>query len=279
MNRGSNLCARWFVSALTLLLALGPIQALADVLTYAVSPSNKPPFWFKEAGRYKGIMVDVAHELANELGHTIKIAVRPPRRGQLKTIMAPDHKPTIHFSNFAIEWVATPEKYHFTEPVAQVNDILLSHVNNPVKVRQLEELPKYTHSIGTHRGYIYPALGPLFQKGALIREDATSELAIIKKLLYQRNSVSVVSYEAMAWYSNKHNFTNQFYVADYVLASASLRYVFRGEDGALAKAFDEGLARMKASGRLQSIVKRYIPADSSPVLPKRYPLSGAYQTK
>ncbi len=231
----------------------------ARELNYAISPSNKPPFWFKENGAYKGIMVDVAREIAAKLGHTIKVVGRPPKRGQLKIIMPTDRATDIDFSNFAIEWVEEPENYLFTEPVTQVDDIFLSLAKSPVNVRELQDLAKEHFQVGTHRGYIYPTLAPYFQSGFLSRDDAASELAIMKKLLYGRNRVSAISYQGARWYVKKHQYQGLFYFADYTLASASLRFVFRKSNGATANAFDHHLNKMKHSGELQDIITSYLP--------------------
>lgn len=179
--------------ALTLILTLQAAAQTPSTLRVAVLSSRAAPFVLgAQQGGVSGLDLDVAREVADELGLRAVAVALPPLRlaetaGQggfdLVCGVDPDRLPGLG----QLLWSA---------PLAELPEVLAgTHAARPVDT--LEELAPGT-VIGTLLGQTYPALAAGLADGRWRREDALGEDRLLRKLLAQRHPYAVLAAGSVA---------------------------------------------------------------------------------
>ncbi len=241
----------------SLFLLLGSLCATADTtdtpeeITFILSPANKPPFWYQQGGKARGLVPELLRSIAREQNFRLQMLQVPRKRG-IELIRRNPHI----LMGLAREWVPDPEHFSFTEPVAHTRDVLISHRTHPVHLQQSpEELSG--RLLGTHFGYHYPTLEPLFSRNLLVRSDSHSEQALLERLRRQRIDVAVMTESVARWYITRYGWHQELVMDQLPVASADLRLMAHSSNGPLIARINQALAKRRADGSLQALQARF----------------------
>ncbi len=234
-------------------LQAGPVEHEASpYLLMLFSPMNKPPFWFFEADQPRGIIYDLLHEACLEQGVELKAQAAARKRGSAQ-VLAEEHS----VIGRALEWIERPERFAISDPLIGNADILISLRDTPVDFNshpsELEGM-----IIGTHLGYVYPTLDPLFSNGLLIRSDSSDELNMIQRVHRQRIPAAVISRPVARWYIRSNHWQSRFYLSEQVLSEVQIRLLFNKTQQPFVEHLNRSLSTMRADGRYQAILDRYL---------------------
>ncbi len=223
----------------------------SETVTFILSPANKPPFWYQQGGKARGLIPELLYSIAREQNIHLEMLQVPRKRG----IELVRDNPHI-LMGLAREWVPDPEHFQFSTPVAQTRDVLISHQKKPVKI-ELSPSELEGQLLGTHFGYHYPTLEPLFEFKRLIRSDSHSERALLERLRRRRIDVAVMTEAVARWYLNRYGWQDELYLGQVSVASAELRLMAHPSDRALIQKIDRALAQRRADGSLQALQRRF----------------------
>ena len=155
-----------FLGLFVFLLCLKPAFGAAETMVLAVAPGGYPPFLIAVPGKpVVGIMADVLREIATAQGLRLKFVETPQMR-----VETPILDRQVDAVPRAKEWVSQPDRFLFTDSVLRLRDVIFSRAKHPVLFRKPDDLIGKT--VGTHLGYRYPLLEPLFRSKRAYREDA-----------------------------------------------------------------------------------------------------------
>lgn len=238
----------------TLLFAcylLNTVQA-SDTITMNISPSGYPPYMIKgEQGQAKGIMVEVLSYIANRNGYQIETVGIPKKRVAL-TLLAGG----IDASATAREWIASPEKYAFSDVIVVVKDVLFSPKAKPLKFETIDDL--FGKTLGTHLGYNYPMLAEYFADQRIKKTQANTELSMLQMTLLKRNDATVVTDLVGQWIiKNNPAMHNKFVISSKTINSFDYRLMFNKKWQSFVLLFNRELALMRRNGELDRILGKY----------------------
>ncbi|WP_345009332.1 substrate-binding periplasmic protein [Pseudaeromonas paramecii] len=224
---------------------------LAQEFRFNMGPAGYPPYMIVPAPGHAagGIMFDVLQRASQSLGRTVSIRLIPRKRVNLALA---DHE--LDVTPRAQEWEPDADHYAFTQPVVMLGDVLFCHSRQPQTLADLSGL-----TLGTKLGYAYPELATGFSQGQFTRQDAKTELAMLRKVLARRTDCAVVNQAVGQWLIRANPSLATLLMADVGLPKVGFRFMFRQEDAALALALDERLSQLASSGELQRIIARYLP--------------------
>jgi len=237
-----------------LLLCIGPaaVAIAADkIIHLATAPGGFAPYVIVAPGQpVTGIMADVLREVGATLGYRIEGEETPKNRvEQMIAAGLVDAAPR------AKEWMTDSRGFVFTDPVVRVRDVVFSRRVAPVPYRSPDDLVGKT--VGAHLGYSYPVLAPYFDAKRIVREDARTELAMLRMLQAGRTDVLVMNEAVAQWLIKTEKLQGQFIAADTELDGYDYRFMFGHQWSDFVPKFNQELARMKKDGRLARILNKY----------------------
>lgn len=189
---------RW---ALALLWAwIAPARGLeGEVLRAAVSPTWAMPFAQYQKGQLTGgIALDLLQAIARRARLPLQVILVPESRSDYSSVDAAIDL-RCHLSP---SWTRYPEKYHWSEPLFDISEVLVGRVGSP-PLQSVEQL-KPGQRVGTVRGYTYPMLTGLFAHGDLHRDDAPDMGSALRKLAAGRTDYAVASLQSLNWHLREH---------------------------------------------------------------------------
>ena len=195
-------------------------------------------------------MADVLRDIAMAQGLHIKSVDAPKKRVESMVL---DRQ--IDAVPRALEWVSEPDRFVFTDSVIRVRDVVFSRTKQPVVYRRPDDLVGKT--VGTHLGYAYPLLEPLFESKKAYREDAYNEQSMLRMLKARRTDAVVMNEAVGYWLMKTEGLTGQFIASETELEGYEYRFMMGRQWSKFVTQFNRELAQMKKDGRLAAIVGRY----------------------
>ncbi len=204
-----------------------------------------------KTGQTHGIIYDVLNIIANKLGYQVVVVGIPKNREIIQL-----NSGELDANALAIEWVDSPEDYVFTDILVVARDVLFSAKNAPLKFNKLEDL--YGKTLGTHLGYSYPFLQDSFDNERITSSQATSEQAMLGKVLAERTQGAVVNEFVGQWLiKNTLGWQEKFVISKKEIGSFDFRIQFSKKWQDFVTLFNRELKIMKKDGRLEEIIKLY----------------------
>lgn len=243
---------RHALSATVLILALGPAHAAAqEVLRVAVSTSWILPYADVQGERLTGgIFADLYLAIAQRMQLRLESVVLPRKR-----IDAAVGKGEIDLRcYFNPQWTSAPQAYAWSKPLFTVENVLFAHQGTP-ELRALKDLPQGT-PIGTALGYTYATLEPLFARGDALRDDASDEDKVLRKMTAKRTPYGVTNANALDWY-RKNEPAHKLAPWRLVIDSTEVHCAVPHNAAIAAARTLEAVEDLRKSGRIEAILRAY----------------------
>lgn len=218
------------------------------VLRFNVTPQGFPPYVMSNPPA--GIMFDVLSHIARKRGYKI-VAQRIPENRV--TVLLDHNKLDAHAS--ALEWISSPEKYAFTDPVLKVRDVVFTRKNTPLNYQSVKDL--LGHRVGVRTGYSYQSLTEYFNSGKIERADSSNELYLLQMLSRGRLDIAVITEHVALWLIKKNDIKTEFIIANNAVDTTDYRLVFSKKWINFIKEFNKELVLMKNSGHFEKILSQY----------------------
>ena len=218
-------------------------------------PSNGwPPYIIVQQDRTTGIAIDVLKSIGAKKGYDLQTRFCPEKRGHL---MVAQGKVDAWFD--AKQWTRNPDRYFWTEPMVESQDLIISCRDKPVIFFQIDDL--FGKTIGTQLGFVYPLLDRYFDSGNMVRSDTCSQAAMLKMLHMGRSDAAVANKLVALWIikqdpeMDRRNFT----FSDRIVGQASYRIMFtrRYDWAPFIAHFNAELNSMQQDGRLANLISEY----------------------
>lgn len=237
-----------------LTFALGTCASPAsdeNVFRFNISPNGYPPYLIVDQDAPSGIMWDVVSLITERLGCQI-VAKKVPRK-RVDQMLLDGY---IDGTSRAEEWTHEPEKFLFTEPVVKVQEVFFTPKDAGKIYHSPEDL--FSKTVITHLGYMYPALEPHFESGAIKRFDVSRERDMFIFLLHgDRFDTAVVNLLVGKWILKNEGLQDRFTISSGGISSYGFRVMLRKESQAFADKFNAELARIRENGELDAILANY----------------------
>ena len=202
----------------------------------------------------RGIVPDLVRKAVAEAGGEVSFVRYPDRRGvELVREGEIDAWPK------AREWVENPEDFVWSAPLLLSEDVLVSRADRPATFRTISDL--FGLRLGTVLGYGYPTLDDAFRTGRIERVDLHDAQTQLEMLDRGRVDAVVMERRIADWALRHTPGLNRddFRLSTRNVHSVQYRLMFTGRrDWAdFVSRFDAAVARMRASGELAALFKKY----------------------
>lgn len=216
-----------------------------------VSPNGYPPYLIVDEQEPSGIIWDVALLIADRLDYTL-VAVQVPRKraNQLVLDGYVDGTPR------AIEWTKQPDRYLFTDPIVNSEDIFFM----PSRVETNYESPDdlVSKTLVTHLGFHYPALEPYFAEGKIERFDVSRTRDMFTFVLHGDQFHAAVADRLVGhWILRKEGLQDEFKTSRESISQYGLRIMVSKQWEDFVVAFNKELERIQKNGELDTILSNY----------------------
>ncbi len=251
-NCSSPFLRRVLTLLLGCLLAQSTLAA-PGLIRFNVSPNGYPPYTIVSSqGKVSGIMWEVLTTIAARHGYKVK-AEKIPRKRVDRFILGGRLDATAR----AREWTSHPERFIFTAPVVQAEEVFFSTSDRPVPYESPQSLKGKT--LVTHLGYHYPKLRPFFDSGAIRRFDVRTDTQMFYHLLAgEQFQVLVAERHVGQWIIRQNRWNGRFvYSAQHPLTRLGFPLMFAPRWKSFVKVFNRDLERMKQNGELERILGHY----------------------
>ncbi|MBU2874348.1 transporter substrate-binding domain-containing protein [Marinobacter salexigens] len=216
-----------------------------------ISPNGYPPYMIADQEEPAGIMWDIVSLITGRLGYQL-IAEKIPRK-RVDQMLLDGY---IDATPRAIEWAHEPEKYLFTAPVVDIQEVFFTPKHAKKTYQKAEDL--FSKTVVTHLGYLYPQLQPYFKSGAINRFDVSQERDMFNFLLHgDRFDAAVVDLLVGKWVLKKEGLQDQFRASSSDMNSYGFRLMMRRDSQLFVDRFNAELARIRESGELEAILANY----------------------
>jgi polar amino acid transport system substrate-binding protein len=149
-----------------------------------------------------------------------------------------------------------PEKFLFTEPVVDIQEVFFTPKHAGETYHSTEDL--FSKTVVAHLGYLYPELRPHFESGAIKRFDVSRERDMFNFLLHgDRFDAAVVDILVGKWILKQDGLQGQFTTSVSGISSYGFRIMVRKEHQAFVNDFNAELARIRENGELAAILANY----------------------
>lgn len=221
------------------------------VFRFNVSPNGYPPYLIVDGDTPSGIMWDVVSTICERLGYQV-IPEKIPRK-RVDQMLLDGY---IDGTPRAREWVEKPERFLFTDPVVDIEEVFFMPAASAFSYTGPEDLLSKT--IVTHLGYRYPPLEPYFEDGRIRRFDVSRDRDMFTFVLHgDRFDAAVADRLVGKWILRNEGLQKQFSITDEGITNYGFRLMLRKDWQAFANDFNAELARMKANGELDAILANY----------------------
>ena len=219
-----------------------------------VPDTDWPPYLINTPGHPGGVFVEVLREAVGSLGYTVVPVRLPNKRGWS---MLDNGEVDVHIK--AKDWVEDPDRYEWSIPFMKNENVLVYAADSDLKYDSPKSM--LGKSIGTIKGFIYPALEPYFKDGRIRRVDCASPYTMLELVALHRIDAAVVNrIETLYLFRTEPNLHPERYrLDDTPCGVAWYRYLFpkgRGWNPLIGK-LNKGLKAMMRDGRLDAILARY----------------------
>jgi len=243
------------VAACALAPSDGEASAKDKTIVMFVPDTDWPPYFINDPkSPCCGVLVEVLKAAAEPMGYTVKARKYPNKRGWA---LLEDGDVDVHVK--AKEWVKNPDRFLWTAPFMESEDILLYSANSTLEYTSPKAL--YGKTVAAMEGFVYPVLEAHFGPGKIIRVDATSPYTMLDLLDHGRVDAALVNKSETQWlFRNRPNLKPERFRMDKTSCDkAWYRYVFTKESNwqPFIKEFNKTLKAMKKDGRLKAIMDQY----------------------
>ncbi len=222
-------------------------NAQAD--TVKVGFYNYPPMMIEKG--QSGIYQDILDELSKATGHQFQIMYFPyARLARQFDIGEIDLEPGVFPGWVKMQKVPGV----FSVPFGKVVDVLVFAPGKHVQVTTPRDLSGRT--LGLVRGYAYPDLREMFEKGTIHRADALNETQLLAMLAGGRMDQILIN-KAVAQYTIREIPKYSDLVLGDVLGSFDVSMRVHPSKKALLPQLDEAIVAMKRSGAITRIYAKY----------------------
>ncbi|WP_191832683.1 substrate-binding periplasmic protein [Pseudomonas fluorescens] len=249
---------RWVLSLLMLYIGQLPATELPP-LRFAVADSWTMPLVRLENNQpVEGIMFDLMNTLASRVQRRPEFHVMPRLR-----LQAGMERGSVDVRCFVMpSWSGGQSgNFSWSSPLFQQRDWLVARPREAAPT-DLVDLPREV--IGTVLGFHYPALQTQFDNGHFKRDDARNQLQVLQKLQAGRYRYAVSSQLSLDWF-NRSLPAEQRLQALVVLEEQHLGCMVRNDPEISTQSLLQTLGRMKQTGEIERIFKRYSPTNTLPL--------------
>lgn len=257
----SSTPARLALVLLALILLTAPAYADSantedSTIIFTAPPKGWPPFIIPDADGQdgKGIMPDILKAISDELGYSVHMEFYPEKRNHLLL-----SEGGIDAYPKSPKWVDDPLVYHWTDPVVQVEDVVVFRKNNPIVYREAKDLRGL--QIGVIHGFIYPTLDDLFNLGIIHKHTASTTRNLLKMLDRGHVDGIVTCRQVAEWIirQSPELKADSFGFSTATVDSAPYGFAFTKVKNwpPFIERFNTVLAAMRKDGRLQKIFDKY----------------------
>ena len=235
------------------LLLLWTTCSLADppVLRFSVAESWSMPLMRVEGEQpVEGLLFDLMQAMAREVGARPEYHVL----ARLRLQQAMDDGDIDVRCYVSTQWFNDrPGNFVWSIPLFHQRDVLVGQPNDSALTRP-EQLPQ--QAIGTVLGYTYTTLAPLFEQGQLRREDSRSQELALQKLHIGRYRHAVSNELSLQWFNHRLPAEQRLQILA-VLEEQALGCMVRNDPALPTQGVLRALVRMKESGEIERITRRY----------------------
>lgn len=240
-------------------LALGglcSVQAADDprpTLRFIVGEDWAPPYLELREGRpVGGLAFDIMEGVARAAQARPEYLMLPPKRTQaalhageadLMCMMSP-------------KWLAQPLAAERIGPPMVVLEDVLATGPGPGEAGPLDLPAQRGLRVGTVLGYRYHELGPLFEAGQLLRDDAATQQAVLDKLAHGRTEAAVVDRLVLARYNRARPPERALRVRQ-VVSSTVTHCLLAGSTRLPAQRLQQALRAVAERQELARLLQRY----------------------
>lgn len=230
--------------AIILFTQLAEAKPLYRAATVSTLPA---PLIIDAEKSHHGLVSDYLLALAEALEIDLKIELLPRKRI--------DKKSEVYDLNCysSLAWNDRPQDFHWSQPLFLKKEIIASSQPLPDSLNGFNG-----ETIGTLRGYKYPALDKLFETKKLIRNDAENESLNFQKLVKNRISYIVTDEMLLSYFLKSNPEAARKIVLRYMVESTvPIQCAVRKNSSLSVKAVDKAIQKLKQSGKLEEIFNKY----------------------
>ncbi|MES2072137.1 MAG: transporter substrate-binding domain-containing protein [Pseudomonadota bacterium] len=158
-----------------------------EVLRFGINEANPEPYIFRDRqGQIiSGIGVELPDLIAKQMG--LKSRRLPISRNRIESALLDGSVDVICLVNK--KWIRNVGDFYWSGPMFSTTELLVRR-HDAKQVSSLKDLRGQI--VGTVTGYSYPALDQALRSQAVIREDAPTELNMLKKMLVDRSKYGMI---------------------------------------------------------------------------------------
>jgi len=215
--------------------------------------SEWKPYAIRTDNGFKGIAVDILHEIAKRTGDNITINLYPaPRLNKYFD----SSKIDINFAD-SLYWnkITAPPTYIFTDSYLFVKEFVYWRSADNFAIATLKDL--YGKTVGITRGYYYSMVEDAFESSLVKKESANSDEILFKKLIRGRNKLIFMDELSFNFLSRKFKYDKQEFKRGLQLTYAPLGIKVRIEKQHLIKRLNNTIDEMRDDDTIRKIVSKY----------------------
>lgn len=243
-----------------LLWATTPSLAAEAPLRFSIADSwSMPLVNIQDDQPTAGILFDIMQSLSQHMGRTAVYHRMP--RNRIQGAMARGEVDVRCY--VSPDWLGgLSGDYTWSLPLLVQRDLLVTTARNafPITPAQLHRQP-----IGTVLGYFYPKIQPLFDSQQLIREDARSQDQVLQKLRARRYFYAISSQWALDWFNQTEAAKDPLQPVS-IINEELVGCIARNDPDLPVQGIMRALLRMKMSGEIDRIIKRYRTSNEAPLI-------------
>jgi len=226
-------------------------------ITISYPKAGWAPYLLVNDNNNKGIMIDVLSIITDQLGYKLLIQPLPTKRTSMYLeIGGADCRPK------AREWVDNPDEYYWTDSIVTSEDIFIFRKGDFANINTAKDIEQSNIKVvGTILGYKYPSLETVFSTGKVSRHDIKSTPLLIHFLNLKRADVIISNKFVAEWViKNDKRLTSNMFRFSPPIAAAEFRFQCSNNHDwkPFILQFNKELAKMRADGRLQEILDKYL---------------------
>lgn len=195
-----------------------------------------------------GIVVDILNSLPDEHKVRLEVIVHNRNRGE-EALYAGE----LDAAPLAKRWLKHPEQLIFSLPIYVHKEYL--YARSPITDQPLAALLN-NKSVCTRRGYVYPAIQPLIEQGAVIRVDSHIELTQFEMLLKDRCNFVLTNEFVGQWLIETHGWESTVFRSQQLVDQVNFTLAFHPSWQRFVVVLNQHIQQLTDSGELQKIIDR-----------------------
>lgn len=247
-------------------LSMGFLSALVygqSTLRFVVNTPGSFPYMYLEQGsrEYIGLVSDILSDYARQ--HDKRIVYIDSNQWRSEKMLL-EGTADLHFMNPA--WLKDPARQIVTSPVVEHATYLYSIVPFAADFTLTHASERL---ICTRQGWTYTGLSESLLRGHVHRVDATSNKNMVKMLVAGRCDYAIFNDYNAHWAFSSVDFCGQtFYQSPEPTSKVPVSFILRPELADVKVALDKYIEERRPKGHFLSVLRRYSPQPSFPMLPR-----------